>query len=110
MRPSEPEVPKGERAEVPSVSERRSPKHARRRSAQAVAPGEAIRPDPERRRAGRLVHGEADLLPGLVVARYGDCLSVQTLIEATDARRDLFAGLLERLAKPRAIVERNDVR
>ena len=81
-----------------------------RRISQAIALREAIRPDAERRRAARLVHGEADLLPGLVVDRYGDCLSVQTLIEATDARRDLFAGLLERLAKPRAIVERNDVR
>jgi 23S rRNA (cytosine1962-C5)-methyltransferase len=71
---------------------------------------EDIRPDPERRRAARLVHGEADLLPGLVVDRYADCLSVQTLIEATDAGREMFADLLQRLAKPRAIVERNDVR
>src|SRR5205814_6027960 len=63
-----------------------------------------------RQRACRLVHGEADLLPGLVVDRYADCLSVQTLIEATDARRDLFADLLQRLFAPRAIVERNDVR
>jgi 23S rRNA (cytosine1962-C5)-methyltransferase len=77
---------------------------------QAVALREAARPDPERRRAARLVHGEADLLPGLIVDRYADCLSVQTLIEATDARRDLFAGLLEKLVRPRAIVERNDVR
>src|SRR5205807_1227652 len=64
----------------------------------------------ERRRAGRLVHGEADLLPGLIVDRYADCLSVQTLIEATDARRDLFANLLQELVQPRAVVERNDVR
>ncbi|MGZ6124494.1 MAG: class I SAM-dependent rRNA methyltransferase [Myxococcales bacterium] len=76
----------------------------------AVALRETVRPDPERRRAARLVHGEADLLPGLIVDRYADCLSMQTLIQATDARRDLFAGLLERLLKPRAIVERNDVR
>jgi len=33
-----------------------------------------------------------------------------TLIEATDARRELFAGLLQDLWKPRAIVERNDVK
>jgi 23S rRNA (cytosine1962-C5)-methyltransferase len=81
-----------------------------RRLEQAVALREAARPDPERRRAARLVHGEADLLPGLIVDRYADSLSVQTLIEATDARRDLFAGLLEKLVRPRAIVERNDVR
>src|SRR5262249_51930620 len=38
-----------------------------RRISQAIALREAIRPDAERRRASRLVHGEADLLPGLVV-------------------------------------------
>jgi 23S rRNA (cytosine1962-C5)-methyltransferase len=81
-----------------------------RRLAQARALREAVTPDPDRRRAGRVVHGEADLLPGLVVDRYADCLVVQTLIEATEARRDLFAGLLQELWKPRAIVERNDVK
>jgi 23S rRNA (cytosine1962-C5)-methyltransferase len=81
-----------------------------RRLAQARALRDAAAPDPELRRAGRVVHGEADLLPGLVVDRYADCLVVQTLIEATDARRDLFAGLLQDLWKPRAIVERNDVK
>ena len=68
------------------------------------------RPDPDRRRATRLIHGEADLLPGLVVDRYADCLTVQTLIEATDRRRDLFASLLHETLQPRAIVERNDVK
>ena len=81
-----------------------------RRLAQAKALRDAAAPDPDRRRAGRLVHGEADLLPGLIVDRYADCLSIQTLIEATDARRELFADLLQELVKPRAIVERNDVR
>ena len=81
-----------------------------RRLAQARALREAAAPDPELRHAGRVVHGEADLLPGLVVDRYGDCLVVQTLIEATDARRELFADLLQELWKPRAIVERNDVK
>ena len=81
-----------------------------RRLAQAKALRDAVAPDPDRRRAGRLVHGEADLLPGLIVDRYADCLSIQTLTEATDARRDLFAGLLQDLLQPRAIIERNDVR
>jgi 23S rRNA (cytosine1962-C5)-methyltransferase len=80
------------------------------RIAQAVELRETIRPDPERRGAARLVHGEADLLPGLVVDRYADCLSIQTLIEATDARRELFADLLQAQLAPRAIVERNDVK
>jgi 23S rRNA (cytosine1962-C5)-methyltransferase len=81
-----------------------------RRLSQAIGLRDAIRPDPARRHATRLVHGEADLLPGLIVDRYADCLSVQTLTEATDARRELFTVLLERLLAPRAIVERNDVR
>jgi 23S rRNA (cytosine1962-C5)-methyltransferase len=82
----------------------------RRRLQQALQLREAASPDPDRRRAARLVHGEADLLPGLVVDRYADCLSIQTLIEATDARRELFAGLLQELLQPRAIVERNDAK
>jgi 23S rRNA (cytosine1962-C5)-methyltransferase len=81
-----------------------------RRLSQAIALRETVLPDPERRHAARLVHGESDLLPGLIVDRYADCLSVQTLIEATDARRDFFADLLQRLLAPRAIVERNDIR
>jgi 23S rRNA (cytosine1962-C5)-methyltransferase len=81
-----------------------------KRLEQAVALRERVRPDPQRRRATRLVHSEADLVPGLIVDRYADCLSVQTLIEATDTRRELFSGLLQKLVQPRAIVERNDVR
>ena len=81
-----------------------------RRLLQAVALRDSIRPDAERKRAARLVHGEADLLPGLVVDRYADCLAIQTLIEATDQRRELFADLLSQLVSPRAIVERNDVK
>jgi len=81
-----------------------------RRLSQARALREATAPDPELRSASRVVHGEADLLPGLVVDRYADCFVVQTLIEATDARRELFADLLQQLWKPRAIVERNDVK
>jgi len=81
-----------------------------RRLALAKALRDASAPDPERKRAARLVHGEADLLPGLVVDRYADCLTLQTLIEATDSRRQLFAKLLDDLHAPRAIVERNDVK
>jgi len=81
-----------------------------RRLSQAIALRDVTFSDPARHGACRLVHGEADLLPGLIVDRYADCLSVQTLIEATEGRRELFADLLQRLLAPRAIVERNDVR
>ncbi len=81
-----------------------------RRLRQAVQLRDLTRPDPEKLRGARLVHGEADSLPGLIVDRYADCLSVQTLTEATDARRELFADLLQKIVGPRAIVERNDVK
>jgi 23S rRNA (cytosine1962-C5)-methyltransferase len=60
--------------------------------------------------ACRLVHGEGDGLPSLVVDRYGDYLVVQTLSQATDRRKDEIVGaLVERLA-PRGVLERNDPR
>ncbi|MDC0709553.1 class I SAM-dependent rRNA methyltransferase [Stigmatella sp. ncwal1] len=57
----------------------------------------------------RVVHGEADLIPGLVVDRYGDYLSVQFLVPAMEARKELIADLLTELFKPRGIVNRSDV-
>lgn len=57
----------------------------------------------------RLVFGEADLLPALIVDRYGDALAVQTLNQGMDrAKPDVFA-LLQELLSPRVIIERNDV-
>ena len=60
--------------------------------------------------AWRAVHGEADLLPGVIVDRYGDYLSVQLLTQATDARRALFTSILQELYQPRGIVERSDAK
>ncbi len=57
----------------------------------------------------RVVHGEADQLPGLVVDRYGDFLSVQFLVPAMEQRKELIADLLTELFKPRGIVNRSDV-
>jgi 23S rRNA (cytosine1962-C5)-methyltransferase len=57
----------------------------------------------------RVVHGEADLLPGLVVDRYGDVLSVQFLIQATEARRELLTDLLVAHFQPRGVMDRSDV-
>jgi 23S rRNA (cytosine1962-C5)-methyltransferase len=58
----------------------------------------------------RLVHGEADLLPGLVVDRYGDAAVLQTLVPATDRRKALLADLVANALELRSVVERNDVR
>jgi 23S rRNA (cytosine1962-C5)-methyltransferase len=56
----------------------------------------------------RVVHGEADLLPGLVVDRFGEYLSVQFLHKATEQRKDLIADLLMEQFKCKAIVNRSD--
>ena len=54
--------------------------------------------------AYRLVHAEADLLPALIVDRYGDYLAVQMLDQGMDGARDwIVAGLVNLLA-PKGIV------
>ncbi len=58
--------------------------------------------------AYRLVHGEGDLLPGLVVDRYNDLLVMQTLTVGMDARKELLADLLLALTGARAVYLRND--
>ena len=58
--------------------------------------------------AMRLVHGEADLLPSLIVDRYDDVLVVQTLSQGTHAHRVLIVELLVELLQPRGVLLRND--
>jgi 23S rRNA (cytosine1962-C5)-methyltransferase len=57
----------------------------------------------------RVVHGEADLLPALVVDRYGDYLVVQTLDQGMDAAKADIVSCLEEIFQPKGIVARNDV-
>ena len=59
--------------------------------------------------AYRVVHGEADRLPALVVDRYGDFLVVQTLDQGMDAAAGEIVSVLEEIFHPRGIVARNDV-
>jgi len=56
----------------------------------------------------RLVHGEADGLPGLFVDRYRDRLVVQTLSEGMDTRKELLASMLEELTSAIQVVCRDD--
>jgi 23S rRNA (cytosine1962-C5)-methyltransferase len=58
--------------------------------------------------AFRLVYGEADHLPSLVVDRYGDYVVMQTLAQSTDRLKDLFVQILAELFSPKGILERND--
>lgn len=57
--------------------------------------------------AARLVYSEADLLPGLIVDRYGDYLVVQILTLGMEVRRDLLLDLLAAEIAPRGIQERS---
>ena len=59
--------------------------------------------------ACRVAHGEADLLPALIVDRYGDYLVMQTLNQGMDAAKSEIASCLEEIFQPRGIVLRNDV-
>jgi 23S rRNA (cytosine1962-C5)-methyltransferase len=59
--------------------------------------------------AYRVVHGEADLLPALVVDRYADCLVLQTLDQGMYAAKEHIVSCLDEIFHPRAIVARNDV-
>ncbi|HWB85057.1 MAG TPA: class I SAM-dependent rRNA methyltransferase [Bryobacteraceae bacterium] len=59
--------------------------------------------------AYRLVHGEADLLPALIVDHYGDYLVVQTLDQGMDAAKGAIFSCLQELFQSRGIVARNDV-
>ena len=59
--------------------------------------------------AYRLVHGESDGLPGLVVDRYGEVLVVQITSAGAEAWREVTCSLLEELLAPQAIFERSDV-
>ncbi|HEY7058328.1 MAG TPA: class I SAM-dependent rRNA methyltransferase [Vicinamibacterales bacterium] len=60
--------------------------------------------------ACRLVHGEADRIPSLVVDRYGDYLVVQTLSQTVDRRQAEITAALVEIVRPRGILARNDPR
>ncbi|MCS7177456.1 MAG: class I SAM-dependent rRNA methyltransferase [Candidatus Kapabacteria bacterium] len=78
------------------------------RITQALALRQRLCPGEE---AYRLVHGEADLLPGLVVDRYGDYLAVQTLSVGMDLRLPTIVEALRHvLPEIQGIVEKNHSR
>ncbi len=58
--------------------------------------------------ACRVVFGEADRLPGLIVDRYADLLVVQILTAGMERLRDIVVRVLQRVVEPRAIYERSD--
>jgi 23S rRNA (cytosine1962-C5)-methyltransferase len=72
--------------------------------------------DTYRARAGvdsalsRRVFSEGDLLPGLIVDRYGEYLVVQSLIQSTDRLQPLLRDLLVERYQPKSLLVRNDNR
>src|SRR5579863_1133074 len=81
----------------------------RRRIQDAIAYRERVVRDTD---AYRIVFSEADFLPGLIVDRYNDLLSLQVLTQAmdTDAVRQIIVSELEARLRPAAIAERVDPR
>ena len=60
--------------------------------------------------AYRLVYGESDLLPSLIIDRFADCFVVQTLSQGMEALKPLWLELLIERYGPRAVIERNEAK
>jgi 23S rRNA (cytosine1962-C5)-methyltransferase len=56
----------------------------------------------------RLVYGESDYLPGLIIDRYNQIFSVQTLSAGMDQRLPLICQALTKLFSPLSIIEKNE--
>lgn len=59
--------------------------------------------------AFRLVASEGDVLPSLVIDRYGEYLVVQTLSQGMEKLKPVITDILQEKFSPRGVVERNDV-
>ena len=57
----------------------------------------------------RAVFGESDLLPALIVDKYGDYLSVQFLSLGMEVRKQMIIDILVEIFNPKGIYERSDV-
>jgi 23S rRNA (cytosine1962-C5)-methyltransferase len=57
----------------------------------------------------RLIFAEADYLPGLIVDKYGDYLSVQFLCLGMDKIKDMLVKILIEELNPKGIYERSDM-
>jgi len=59
--------------------------------------------------AVRLIHSEADFLPGLIVDKYGEALSIQINTAGMEIFRELILSTLKHLLNPSWIVEKSDL-
>jgi len=56
----------------------------------------------------RLVHGEGDFIPGLIIDRYNDIFSLQTFSAGLDLMLPEIVSILDGMFSPRAVIERNE--
>ncbi|MBM4333485.1 MAG: class I SAM-dependent rRNA methyltransferase [Deltaproteobacteria bacterium] len=63
----------------------------------------------EQTNAHRLIYGESDGIPSLIIDRYGDHFVIQTLSQATENLLDMFVKTLLELFRPSSIILRNDL-
>ena len=75
-----------------------------KRISQALELRRKLYPDGE---TFRLIYSESDFLPGLIVDKFNEYLSVQTFSYGMDARLETICNTLESLLHPKGIVERN---
>ena len=59
--------------------------------------------------ASRVINGEGDFLPGLIVDRYGETLVLQCLTAGMERIKEMFIHLLVKELRPQSIYERSDV-
>lgn len=57
----------------------------------------------------RLIFGEADFLPGLIIDKFNDYFVIQTLALGIDVWKPTIVNALQRIFLPKGIYERNDV-
>ncbi|MDD8019285.1 MAG: class I SAM-dependent methyltransferase, partial [Bacteroidota bacterium] len=56
----------------------------------------------------RVVNGESDFLPGLIIDKYNDYFSIQTFSAGMDVRLDIICDAVEKIFSSKGIVERNE--
>jgi 23S rRNA (cytosine1962-C5)-methyltransferase len=76
-----------------------------RRIQQALALRQKLYPGAE---TFRLAHGEGDFLPGLIIDKYNEFISIQILSAGMEKQTDIICDVLETMFHPKAIVARND--
>lgn len=56
----------------------------------------------------RVVYGESDFLPGLIIDKYNHYFSLQTFSAGMDVRLQLIVRVIKKLFSPKGIIERNE--